>query len=124
MRVAAAIVMSMAILAVPILAQKYSCLRKDIELTRVVQQTSSTSSRPVSVAEKLKELKARCRRGRLVDRRGRQISFYELQGCWGNPPADYRQVLEKQRKEVAVLRRKFTVVEFACDQGVSPRSIP
>lgn len=102
-------------------SQEYKCIPAGIDLN---SRTVGASGNSIKLADKLKALRARCSRGRLVDPKNRQIRVYQLQGCWGNPPADYRQVLEKQRKEVAVLRNKFTVIELACDQGVSPRSIP
>ena len=69
----------------------------------------------VTVAQKLKELKARCRKGRLVDPRGREIRFYRLIGCWGNPPDDYQEQIERQAKELAKLRRRYHVIEMTCN---------
>ena len=66
-----------------------NCLPAGIQPTDVV---STQVARPgthgkvgtVTVAEKLKELKARCRKHKLVDARGTEIRFYQLVGCWGN----------------------------------------
>lgn len=78
----------------------------------------------ITVRQRLKVLGARNLRTRLVDRNGREIRFYFLQGCWGNPPADYLEILERQRKEIADLQKRFTVIEMTCNPtGVSPLSI-
>lgn len=69
------------------------------------------------MAQKLKELKARCRKRKLVDARGREIRFYQLVGCWGNPPDDYQQQLERQAKELAKLRKRYRVIEMMCNSS-------
>ena len=97
------------------------CLPQDIRLTDTVsaQVISSNASGKVmkrfTVKEKLTELKARCKNGRLVDHRGRRIYFYRLTGCWGNPPVDYMEILERQRKELSRLKKRYTVVEMSCN---------
>ena len=71
------------------------------------------------MAEKLIELKARCKSGRLVDAAGKQIYFYRLKGCWGNPPVDYQEILDQQGKELEKLRKRYTVIEMTCNpEGV------
>jgi hypothetical protein len=102
------------------------CLPQGINATDVV---SIQAARPgknseavtVTVAQKLKELKARCRKHKLVDSRGREIRFYQLVGCWGNPPADYRQQLERQARELATLRRRYRVIEMTCSTSDDER---
>jgi hypothetical protein len=102
-----------------------SCLPKDIERTDVV---SVENSRPcgvggnkITVEQKLKELKARCRRGKLIDASGKEIYFYHLEGCWGNPPADYQEILSKQEGELVKLRRRYRVIEMTCNpEGTQP----
>ncbi len=69
----------------------------------------------ITVAEKLKELRARCRKGKLVDAKGTEIRFYQLVGCWGNPPEDYQEILERQAKELASLRKRNHVIEMTCN---------
>src|SRR5258705_5201527 len=81
-----------------------ACMPPGIQATDVV---SSQAAKPggkvvtVSVAQKLKALRARCRKGKLVDARGTEIRFYQLIGCWGNPPDDYQEQLERHSKELA-----------------------
>ena len=96
-----------------------SCLPSGIQPTDVV----SSHARPgkqdavttITVAQKLKELKARCRKGKLVDAGGREIRFYQMIGCWGNPPEDYQEQLARQDKELARLRKRYRVIEMTCD---------
>ena len=97
-----------------------NCLPAGIQPTDVV---STQVARPgahgkvviVTVADKLRELKARCRKHKLVDARGREIRFYQLVGCWGNPPDDYQQQLERQAKELVKLRKRYRVIEMTCN---------
>ena len=88
-----------------------------------VMSKGSTSIRTVTVGELLTKLRARCKKGKLVDGRGRSVYFYRLVGCWGNPPADYQELLEKQKNELTRLKRKYTVVEISCNQDGDPRRI-
>jgi hypothetical protein len=74
------------------------------------------------VSQLLTKLRARCKQGKLVDGTGREIYFYRLAGCWGNPPEDYQEVLEKQRNEIVRLKKKYTVIEISCNQD-DPRKI-
>lgn len=97
------------------------CLPSGVKLTDTVsaQIISSNASgnviKRITVKEKLTALKARCKKGKLVDRRGRQIYFYRLTGCWGNPPANYREILERQGNELRKLKKRYTVVEMSCN---------
>ena len=88
-----------------------------------VRSAGSTTFRTVTVSQLLTKLRARCTRGKLVDAKGREIYFYRLIGCWGNPPADYQELLEKQRNELIRLKKKYTVIEISCNQGGDPRRI-
>lgn len=72
----------------------------------------------ITVKEKLTALKARCRRGKLVDAKRREIKFFKRE-CWGNPPADYLEIQQQQRAELARLKKKYTVVEIACVTSVA-----
>jgi hypothetical protein len=97
------------------------CLPSDIKLTDTVSaqiirsDASGNVIKRLNVKESLSALKARCRRGRLVDGRGREIYFYRLTGCWGNPPANYLEILEHQRNELSNLKKRYTVVEMSCN---------
>jgi len=94
------------------------CLPSGIKLTDVVSAQLAKPGRAVSritVGQKLTEMKAKCKRGKLVDRTGREIYFYRLKGCWGNPPIDYQEILQKQKDELEKLRKKYTVIEMTCN---------
>lgn len=103
-----------------------SCLPKGVEKTDIVhylavkpavqdQPERLDDRKAVTVAEKLGQLKARCRKGRLVARSGKPIYFFQLSGCWGNPPEDYQEILAKQAQELARLRKRYTVIEMTCN---------
>jgi hypothetical protein len=71
--------------------------------------------RPAStVQNKLVEMKARCRKGRLVDSKGREIRFFHL-SCWGNPPENYQEIRRRETTELAKLKKRYTVIEFGCN---------
>jgi hypothetical protein len=100
------------------------CLPADVKLNDVVEASivgDANGQHKVTVASKLNELKATCNRdNKLIDGSGKQVVFYHRIGCWGNPPADYRELLEKQREEINKLKQQFTVIEMTCNpSGVS-----
>ncbi len=80
-----------------------------------VTQTRQVSI--VSVKETLTKIGGKCVAGKLIDQAGKEIRFYRLVGCWGNPPFDYQEILANQAKELSDLRKKFTVVELTCNPG-------
>lgn len=99
---------------------KYGCLPPDIKLNAIVSATrveSASGNKIVkeTVKQRLDKINAGCRAKRLVDGKGKEISFYRLQGCWGNPPPDYQEILNNQSNELEKLKKKYTVVEIACN---------
>lgn len=88
------------------------CLDKDINLADPVVGFAK-----VTVKQRLTSLKARCRRGKLVDRKFREIRFFRRE-CWGNPPADHLEIEQQRQKELAGLKKKYTVIEVACAPNV------
>jgi len=102
-----------------------NCLPKNIKRTDVVSAEISrpgrTLAKRVTVEQKLKELKARCRKGKLVDPAGKQIYFYQMQGCWGNPPDDYQEILKRQASDLEKLKLRYRVIEMTCNpDGIQP----
>ncbi|MDQ6859645.1 MAG: hypothetical protein M3032_00600 [Verrucomicrobiota bacterium] len=72
--------------------------------------------RQVTVEEKLAAVGALCSSAnKLVDANEREITFYHLIGCWGYPPPDYRELLQKQRSELEELNKRYTVIEMTCN---------
>ena len=99
-----------------------SCLPAGVKSTDVVGvRVERGKGMTVTVAEKLRDLKARCRKHKLVDAKGKEIRFYRLVGCWGNPPEDYQQQLQRQTSELAELRRHYRVIELTCNPSGEQR---
>jgi hypothetical protein len=94
--------------------------RSDVVSTNVVRTVNGEAVKKVTVKDKLTALKARCNRGKLVDGAGREIYFYRLKGCWGNPPIDYEQILATQQAELEKLKKRYTVVEMTCNTSGLP----
>ena len=95
-----------------------SCLPTGIKCDSVVSATLAKPGgkvRKVTVEQKLRELRARCRKGKLIDATGREIYFYQLKGCWGNPPEDYQEILTRQNEELKNLRKRYRVIEMTCN---------
>ena len=104
------------------------CLPAGVELEEVVsapqsKSATATPSKRVTVRETLFRLEAHCKEGKLIAGSGREIRFYRLVGCWGNPPVDYLEQLARQNQELERLKKHYTVVEIACAQ-VDLRQIP
>ena len=89
------------------------CLPKDVRADEAVSYGTKGKS-VVSVEKKLAEMKARCRRGKLVDTRGREIRFFRI-SCWGNPPEDYQEIQKREKEELAKLKKSYTVIVFGCN---------
>lgn len=101
--------------------QGFDCLPENIKLDTVVSVTRKTPSlmggevERETVKQRLDKIKARCRAGKLIDEKNKEIRFYQLQGCWGNPPQDYQEILNQQQKELEELKKKYTVIEITCN---------
>jgi hypothetical protein len=91
-----------------VFAQSYSCLPKDIKESALVSKNKT-------VRQTLRAMKAKCTKGKLVDAKKREIRLYNLQGCWGNPPQDYLEIMENQQQELAEMKKKYTVIEISCN---------
>jgi hypothetical protein len=97
-----------------------ACLPDDVKPDEVVSTQSVKSEsgidvvKQITVRQKLLELKARCKKGKLVDRAGKEIRFYRLAGCWGNPPADYQEILAQQQRELDEMKKRYRVIEIEC----------
>jgi len=95
-----------------------ACLQKGVQPAEVVSvrvKKPGGAVRPTTVSEVLKQIKAYCKRGKLVDAHGKEIYFYRMAGCWGNPPADYQEILQRQSKELQKLRKHYHVIEMTCN---------
>jgi hypothetical protein len=96
-----------------------ACMPEGIELNEVVSSPADTRSESkgekLTIRRALQQMKARCRRGKLVDGAGKEIYFFRLIGCWGNPPEDYEDQLKRQAEKLADLKKKYKVIEIACN---------
>jgi hypothetical protein len=99
-----------------------SCLPANIQATDIVsaELITGTTIKKVTVAQTLNTLQAKCQNTRLVDGNGRGIQFYQLNGCWGTPPPNGREIIDNQNKELAALKSRFTVVSMTCNPGGNP----
>ena len=94
-------------------SKNFSCLPKDVRADEVVSYDDEGKA-SLTVKKKLIELKARCRRGKLVDAKGREIRFFRI-SCWGNPPEDYLEIQKREGEELAELKKHYSVIVFGCD---------
>src|SRR4029453_9130033 len=97
----------------PAPSKDFSCLPKDVRADEVVSYDIKGKSN-LTVEKTLIELKARCRKGKLVDAKGREIRFFRI-SCWGNPPQDYLEIQKRENEELAALRKLYTVIVFGCN---------
>ena len=122
----ASVVISLALtVAVDLCAETVQCLPEsvkptDVVSTRLAQTDGRTLVERITVEQKLTELTANCKNGKLVDGAGTEIHFYKLTGCWGNPPRNYQEILERQEAELAILRKQYTVIEMTCNPSGLP----
>jgi hypothetical protein len=78
------------------------------------------SSGQTTVEKRLNELKARYKKGKLVDGAGREIRFFEplCRGMSAGVEEDRKAQMEKD-SELAALRKKYTVLVLLCSVSVS-----
>ena len=98
-----------------------SCLPRDVTQETLVSGGES-APKAITVREALGRIGARCQDGKLVDKTGRDVHFFHLIGCWGNPPLDYQERLASQAREIESLKGRNTVLEISCAQ-TNPRLI-
>jgi hypothetical protein len=88
-------------------------LSKDVSFKEVVADGGSGKA-DVNLEKTLVTMNAKCRKGKLVDSKRREIRFFRPQ-CWGNPPADYRIIRKRENEELEKLKRRHTVIVFKCN---------
>ncbi len=106
----------------------HGCLPKGVALESIVSGENSKSAngsiqKTATVRQTLTRIKARCKRGKLVDGASKQVYFYQLIGCWGNPPENYQELLERQDQEIQRLKKRYRVIQISCAQTGDPRLI-
>ena len=94
------------------------CMPANINIIDIVSIERAPDGRElkrITVEQRLRQLRAHCRKGKLVSSNKKEIRFYRLVGCWGNPPADYSQILGRQRREVEELKKRYALIEIPCN---------
>ena len=51
------------------------------------------------------------------DGKGREIRFFRP-ACFGNPPADYEEIRQKESEELARLQKDYNVIILECDPRI------
>lgn len=92
---------------------RINCLPTGYNLGDVVSY-GATDRGNITVEKRLAQLKARCRNRRLLDVKGREIRFHRP-SCWGNPPADYQDIQQREDEELRKLQKRYTVIVFGCN---------
>jgi hypothetical protein len=87
-----------------------------VQLKDVVSYGKSTRG-SVTVEKTLVQMKAQCRNHKLVDAKRRQIRFFRP-SCWGNPPADYLEIQQRENSELEKLKRTYAVIVFGCNSMI------
>jgi hypothetical protein len=101
------------------------CLPVNVKLDDVVSTKVVGDIRPenvvrTTVEQTLGGLGAVCKNAKLKDASGKEIYFHHRVGCWGNPPQNYSEILQKQQDELDRLKKKYTVVEMTCNPSGMP----
>ena len=94
-------------------SKEFACLPKAVRADEVVSY-GFKGKQNLTVEKKLIEMQARCRGGKLVDAKGREIRFFRV-SCWGNPPDDYLEIRKRENEELATLKKHYTVIVFSCN---------
>lgn len=96
-------------------------IKPDTEVRKDVKNHKGeiVSYETTTVEKRLNELKARYKNGKLVDRKGREIRFFEplCRGVSRGIEGDREDQRAKDR-ELAELKKKFTVLVVLCDPSV------
>jgi hypothetical protein len=99
---------------------QFACLPKGFQLKDRISDSpnAQTSKQPMTIGDRLVELKARCKRGKLVDGKGKEIRLFKF-SCFGNRPDNYKEIAQKESQELANLKKRYTVILIACDRRIN-----
>src|SRR5689334_18202204 len=89
--------------------EQFACLPEGFTLTDIVAYRNGQNGKEenLTIKDKLLELKAECRAGKLIGTNKKVIKFLRL-ACFGNPPADYEEIMQKQQEELHHLQQQYT----------------
>lgn len=99
--------------------EQFACLPEGFMLTDIVAYRNGQNGKEenLTIKDKLLELKAECRAGKLIDTNKKEIKFFRL-ACFGNPPADYEEIMQKQQEELRRLEQQYTVIILECNPHI------
>lgn len=95
---------------------RFDCLPEGFKLSDIVSysEKGKGGGEHLTIKDKLIEMKAQCKEGKLIHKKGREIRFFKF-ACFGNPPIDYDEIAQKEREELEKLQKDYTVIVIACD---------
>jgi hypothetical protein len=102
---------------------QFDCLPEDVQLTDLLSATWETNNyvstlvASETVEQKLIELNACCKNGKLVDGNGREIRFVRLAGGWGTEAPHHGEILAKQSATIEKLMATYTVIQIPYNTG-------
>ena len=102
------------------IAAQFECLPEGYKSTDVVsyRQKRKGGEGYITIEDRLVELKAHCRDGKLVEGKGKEIRFFKF-ACYGNPPIDYEEQRQKELEALEKLQKKYCVIVMECDPRIS-----
>lgn len=97
---------------------EFPCLPEGFQLEDKIAAGPKASMQPLTIKDKLLELKAHCKRGKLVDSKGKEIRLFKFT-CFGNPPDNYQEIVQKESQTLANLQKRYKVLVIPCDRGIN-----
>jgi hypothetical protein len=99
---------------------QFACLPEGFQLKDKISDSrkENGSKQPLTIEDKLLELKARCKRGKLFDGKGKEIRLFKF-SCIGNRQDNYREIAQKESEELADLQKRYTVIIIACGRQIN-----
>ena len=102
---------------------RYPCLPASLKPADIVSAEHMQGDRrrlvTVTVKDTLKQLRARCVKNKLVDRKGREVRFYQTH-CFGAPTAYAIETTRRERAELEALRKMYTVIVMTSNPSGDP----
>jgi hypothetical protein len=97
---------------------QFPCLPEGFQLEDTISASPKASMQPLTIKDKLLEFKAHCKRGKLVDGKGKEIRFFKFT-CFGNPPDNYQEIVQKESQALADLQKRYKVLIIPCDRRMN-----
>jgi hypothetical protein len=96
---------------------RFACLPEGFQLGDKISEgdVASLANHSSTLEAYLVKLRARCKRGKLFDAKGKEIRLFRY-SCFGNRPENYKEIVQKESEELARLKRRYRVLTIACDR--------